>query len=486
MKSNIEKIVIIGAGPTGLALAVQLLRRSDLDVDVTVVEKESRAGGLTASFECEEMSFDYGSHRLHPAASEDIMHDIQQLLGRDLLKRKRNGRIWLFGRYAKFPLRPLDLARNLPLSFLANCARDTAVKWLRRKRGERRSFADVLLHGLGPTMCNSFYFPYARKLWGLDPEKISAVQAYRRVSAKSAGKLLHKVFAFMTGFERREIGRFFYPREGFGQLSEALAMEVERMGGELRLATTVEEIQCHNGRATSIVLNTQGSNAGKATSSKEVMPAGFVFSTVPLPDLVTLIRPRVPANVDEACHKLRYRAMVLFYVMLKKPRFTIYDAHYFPSEDVLFSRVSEPKNYSDSREPAALTGLCAEIPCAMDDGIWSASSGEIAGRVISDLHKVELPVHYPIHTTFVRRIQQAYPVYDLAFEDRFSTVDEFLSNQIGGLVTLGRQGLFVHDNTHHALEMAYRASECLRNDLTWNTKRWGLHRKEFEKHVVED
>ena len=38
-------------------------------------------------------------------------------------------------------------------------------------------------------MCERFYFPYARKLWGLEPEEISGEQARRRLSADSPAKL---------------------------------------------------------------------------------------------------------------------------------------------------------------------------------------------------------------------------------------------------------------------------------------------------------
>ena len=45
------------------------------------------------------------------------------------------------------------------------------------------SFASVLAENLGPTICEHFYFPYARKIWGVGPDRLSAIQARRRVSA---------------------------------------------------------------------------------------------------------------------------------------------------------------------------------------------------------------------------------------------------------------------------------------------------------------
>jgi hypothetical protein len=58
--------------------------------------------------------------------------------------------------------------------------------------------------------------------------------------------------------------------------------------------------------------------------------------------------------------------------------------------------------------------------------------------------------------------------------------------EIDGVLTLGRQGLFAHDNTHHTLAMAYAAVGCLSAEGKFDHERWAEHRKEFETHVVED
>ena len=39
------------------------------------------------------------------------------------------------------------------------------------------TYSSVLLSGVGPTLCNKFYFPYARKIWGLEPDKIDGTQS---------------------------------------------------------------------------------------------------------------------------------------------------------------------------------------------------------------------------------------------------------------------------------------------------------------------
>ena len=54
-----------------------------------------------------------------------------------------------------------------------------------------------------------------------------------------------------------------------------------------------------------------------------------------------------------------------------------------------------------------------------------------------------------------------------------------------GFLSYGRQGLFAHDNTHHALAMAYAAVSCLENGK-FDLDKWHEHREVFATHVVED
>ena len=55
-----------------------------------------------------------------------------------------------------------------------------------------------------------------------------------------------------------------------------------------------------------------------------------------------------------------------------------------------------------------------------------------------------------------------------------------------GIVSFGRQGLHAHDNTHHALAMAWEAAACLDADGRFDTSRWSAALRRFAEHVVED
>ena len=71
-----SEVVVLGAGPAGLAAALELAKQG---VDVVLVEKESRVGGNSGSFEYGGMQVDHGSHRLHPAADERVLKEIKEL-----------------------------------------------------------------------------------------------------------------------------------------------------------------------------------------------------------------------------------------------------------------------------------------------------------------------------------------------------------------------------------------------------------------------
>jgi protoporphyrinogen oxidase len=471
-------VVILGAGPAGLGAAYKLRERQR--ARVTVVEQQPVVGGNAGSFEAGGQRLDYGSHRLHPACDPAILADIRRLLGDDLLDRPRHGRILLRGKWIHFPLRPLDLVARLDREFAAGTILDMTVRKARRRKKDSASdsFASVLMASLGETICREFYFPYARKIWGREPGELSGIQARRRVSAGSFGKLFRKMASQVPGLRRPGSGRFFYPRKGYGQISEAFADAARNLGAELMLATRVTSI-CQRSTAGGGWQVTVGEKGTETT-----IAADHVWSTIPVTLLVQLVIPSPPPAVLEAAQAMGYRAMLLIYLELDSDRFTEYDAHYFPGADIAITRLSEPKNYSAVEEPLGRTTLCAELPCSPDDRWWRMTDRELADLVAADLLWAGIPLPGPPVTVHVRRLRHAYPVYHMGYEKSFEVLDAW-ADGLPNLLSYGRQGLFAHDNTHHALYMAYSAVDCLR-DGVFDDARWRDYRRIFATHVVED
>jgi protoporphyrinogen oxidase len=445
-------VVVLGAGPAGLAAAWWAARTGR---SVVVLERADRVGGLAGSFEVAGVRVDHGSHRLHPATPPDVLASLRGLLGDDLQTRRRHGRLRLYDRWQSFPLRTGELVRGVPPRAVGRIARDAACRPFRGSGDE--TFSGRLGATLGPELYATMYAGYAQKLWGLGGHQISAEQARRRVTADSPVKLAARVLRRGKGQGRV----FHYPRRGFGQISEALADAAVAAGADIRLGHEITMVR-------------DGAVATGAGSWQ-----GTVLSTLPVTTLARL------AGAPHLADGLTFRSMVLVYLVHEGGRWTEFDAHYFPDARTPVSRVSEPANYRDSGDdPAGRSVLCAEIPCQVGDRTWSSSDAELAGVVHDTLRASDLP---PVRgdELQVERVPVVYPVYRVGYERHLAELDRWASG-LHRVVTLGRNGLFAHDNTHHALVMARDAVASLRSDGGIDRAAWtaALHR--FADHVVED
>ncbi len=465
--------MVLGAGPAGLATAWYAVRRG---LTVVVLDRAPGVGGLAASLTVDGQSVDLGSHRLHPSIRPDILRDLRRLADLELQWRQRCGRIRLGGRWLAFPLSPTDLLRHAPPSFavgvLGDLVRGSArrsVDAVRRRRADAvpvppDSFAGRVRADLGPTIARWFYEPYARKLWAVDGQDLSAELFDRRVGTGSA-----------MGIVRRALRRgpapgFWYPARGFGAISTSLGTAVERAGGAVVTSTQVLSIR--SGADRVLVRLRDGHDIAART----------VVSTIPSAGLLAMTD--APAQVRAAAAELTFRGAVLVYLTVPRDRYTRFDAHYFPGPDTCVSRLSEPKNYRTSAaDPPGRTVLCAELPSTPGDPIWCSADDVLVRRVSRELLEQGLPAPAPTAGHVVRRTH-VYPVYRKGFEARRRMVDEF---DLGGnIAVLGRQALFAHDNTHHALLMGRSVVECLAGDARIDRDRWAVARRSFADHVVED
>ncbi|NDV99587.1 NAD(P)/FAD-dependent oxidoreductase [Salipiger sp. PrR002] len=469
------RVAVLGAGPAGLAAAYRFAKREDASVEV--FERAPGPGGNSGSFLMEGIWCDYGSHRFHPVAGPEILEDLHDLLGDDLLLRPRHGRIRLGGRWIKFPLKPGNALVKLPAWFGFSLLRDMVSKRFKTSARAETTFAGVMKAGLGQTICEHFYFPYVTKLWGIPPEDLDAELAHRRVSGNSVGRILRKMLSQLPGVRSPTAGRFYYPRRGFGQIMHAMADACEAEGVRFSYGAGISRITREGQKITGFDATIDGQDRR--------VSADQILSSIPLTTLVSLIDPPAEEAVRDAASRIRSRGMILIYLVLETDQFTEYDAHYFPELSIPVSRLSEPKNYSAATEPKGRTILCAELPSDPGSEHWGMDDDRLGAELVTWLGEVGLPVKVPVLKTITRRLPNAYPVYARGYADDFRTVDTWLSS-LDGLVTFGRQGLFAHDNTHHAFATAYAVEACVRPDGSFDKETWAGHRKDFESHVVED
>jgi protoporphyrinogen oxidase len=288
--------------------------------------------------------------------------------------------------------------------------------------------------------------------------------------------MIRRVAGALPGIRKSGAGRFFYPKKGFGQISDVFHRAAESSGAQVLLKTTVTAVSVEGARVCGVEVQTDG--------ERRMLPATYVLSTIPLTVLARLVRSDespVPATATAA---LQQRSMVLVYLTLDTDQFTEFDAHYFPEASIRITRLSEPKNYSLTDRPGR-TVLCAELPCTLGDPEWSMSEADLGALVCRDLEQAGLAPVPRVLSVNVERLPYAYPLYTQGYRQAFEDIDRWLGG-IEGLVTFGRQGLFVHDNTHHTMAMAYALVECIGHDGVFDRSRWAEARRGFEKNVVED
>jgi protoporphyrinogen oxidase len=331
---------------------------------------------------------------------------------------------------------------------------------------------------VGPTVARGFYAPYAAKIWGVPADGLAAEVAVRRVGTSTPGALLARVLRRPSATART----FLYPRRGFAQVTEALAGAAAGAGARLWRGADV------------VGVLTAGTTAGAPSGTIVVtcrdgrtVRAATVFSTLPAAVLCAVTDPAPPTAVAAAAGSLESRAMVLVYLVLDQARYTPFDAHYLPGPTTPLTRVSEPKNYRDGPDRPDRTVLCAELPAWVGDELWERDDADLARLVADTLLDLDLPPARPVGHAVERR-PAVYPVLRVGGEEAWEVVERHLRALAARdrIVSFGRQGLHAHDNTHHALAMAWEAVACLGPGGRFDTVRWTAGLERFAAHVVED
>ncbi|WP_166350312.1 protoporphyrinogen/coproporphyrinogen oxidase [Phytoactinopolyspora limicola] len=459
-------LIVIGAGPAGLAAAWRAAQRG---FKVALLERADHTGGMAASVDVAGIRVDQGSHRLDRATPDALLADLHGLLGDDLQLRRRTSRIRVGDQWLSLPLRADEVTRRLPPSLLARIAKDSAAMSFRR--GADDSYGAVVRGRVGPALYDTVYGPLAGKQWGVSGDALSAMQAHRQAARLSAWRVAGRAVSQVRRKKQATAGGYYYPRAGFGQLVDTLADAAATSGVDIKLEAEVDRVRVYEDEVE------------VGTQDGDVVTGGLVFSTLPLPVLARISRPAPSLTSIESAARLRYRAMLLVYVVHEGGRWSSFDSHDIPDPRTPVLRISEPTNYRDNpADPADHSVLCAEIPCSMTDEVWGLDDESLADLVDETLGLTGLPAVNRVHVE-TRRLGQVYPIYRLGYEDDFTEVDAW-ARMIRRVVTLGRQGLFIFDNIHQALLMAYDAVGAVRDDGRFDRYAWTVARERFAKSAT--
>jgi protoporphyrinogen oxidase len=433
---------------------------------VTVIERAPQAGGLAAGFKHGPFTLDFGPHRLHQEIDAEVLADLRELLGPRLERKRRHGRLRLNGRYLKYPVGPatvLGLGPRTGLPLLLGA--------LTAKRGgpSTDSFEEAVVASLGEPFYRLFYGPYAEKAWGLPGSQIAADQADRRVNQKGLGDLARAALG-------RGIGRYYYyPTGGFGEIPGAYLRTLQqRPNVTVECGTSVDEVAPQTGGLVKLRTLT-------SSGSQEREFDRLVWSA-PVQHLPSLMRPAPPEPVLRAATSLASRAVVLAYAVVPRDRVGSADTYYFPERQFPFSRVIEQKNFSAAMGPPNQTVLGMDLACDPDDATFNASDAELRGLVEPALTAAGLVRPGEITEVFSRRFREAYPLYTRDYGPRLQEVLSWVLS-VPNVWLIGRQGLHLHNNTHHSLLMGYRVADHLLGD---DRTQWPERLAEFARFRVAD
>jgi len=459
MPAMSKQVTILGGGLAGMSCAVACARAG---AQVMVLEREDQVGGLARSFTREGYTYDLGPHRLLIHTPESVSA-FNNLLGQSLLQKERKSRIFLKGRFFHYPLRVGNAIFSMPPTTTARILSDYAVAKARAlvRPHKDESFEDWVVSRFGRTLFNIFFKQYTEKAWGIPSSTISADWASQRISLLSLWDTLVKSLWKRKNQPRTYASEFYYPLNGgIGAITRAMAREVEASGGQVLCNQPVSSIEISDGRLQKIQAGNQ------SIEPQEVV------STVPLNDLIGMSSP-VPGQVSQAAESLRFRAIVFVYLFVKRSR--ISDDHwiYLPEERFISNRFSESVNFSTKNAPMGKTVLCAEITCDVGDAIWNTSDDVLAERVVKDLLGLgftELD-HSEIQAVTTHRVREAYPIYDIGYQQRLKTVLDF-GEALTNFNAIGRSALFRYNNMDHSVAMGEEAAAAVtgKHDQTGTTK----------------
>jgi len=465
-----KKILILGGGLTGLSTAWKLSKSPGYNVEI--IEIEDKLGGISSTFNYKGYALDYGPHKIYTLIPE-IMDVIQELLKDDLLKVPKKCQIRLKGKYLDYPVGLKNILFGIsPLTSLTcglYAGKSIASNLIRNKNDI--TYEDYVTNRFGKGVYKLIFESYAKKVWG-DPDSLSADLGKSRISMPNAAVMI-KNMLLNKNDPSLSADHFYYPKKGMIMVSTALAKQIKSRKGKILTKADTKRIKLVNNRVNELVYKRKGKTFK--------LKVGTLVSTIPLDKLISLISPKPPARVIRAASNLKYRTIILLYIVTNKPKLFDGQAIFFPEEEFIFNRISEQKKFSEFMIPKNKNLLTVEITCDENSNLEKASKEEIFNKSIKDLEKTGIIEKQDVTDFFIVKLRNAYPVYDLSFKNNMDVVLRYLK-EIKNLYTNGRQGLFNYNNLDHCIDMGIMLADHLLSN--GSKDEWESKSKKFEAYRI--
>lgn len=277
-----KEVIIVGAGYTGLAAALDLSRAG---FKVTIYEKDSDVGGLAGTFELSPGTRVEKFYHHWFTSDVDVL-DLIDELGLGHLKRFVSSNTGLYYANSVFRLAsPLDLLTFKAIPFIDRI-RTGLMALIARRINEWKPLEDIsaedwlIQHG-GRKAYEAIWSPLMQGKFGVEAKNVSAVWMWNKLK--------------LRGSSRNKKGgeSLVYFGGGFGKLTDGIRESLSKLGVTIKLNTGINSIITENGRAVGVV-SEQGSHRADA-----------VLVTTPLPTFLAMTKD-LPQDFRAQCEKIRF------------------------------------------------------------------------------------------------------------------------------------------------------------------------------------
>jgi protoporphyrinogen oxidase len=467
------RTVIVGAGPAGLTAAFELAR---LGRDAIVFEADDLVGGISRSVVFRGCRLDIGGHRFFTKVPE-VERLWREILGDDLLVRRRMSRIYYRGKFFDYPLRPVNALRGLGVAEAARVLASYARARLFPVADER-TFDAWVSNRFGRRLFEIFFKTYTEKVWGMPCSEISAAWAAQRIKNLDLMTALRNALLGNLGSGGQVvtslIERFHYPRLGPGMMWERCRDMAAAGGVHTHMGTRVVRVLHDGGRVHAVdVLGPDGDTRRE--------PCDALISTMPVGDLVRAMDPAPPDEVLDAAGKLRHRDFLIVGLIVARDQLFPDNWIYVHAPEVHVGRVQSFKNWSpDMVDDPAVSFIGLEYFANRGDALWSRSDEDLIELGTSEACTIGLFSPDEVRAGTVVRMPRAYPVYDGEYERHLRTLRGWL-DRMDNLFTVGRNGQHRYNNQDHSMLTALYA---VRNLAGARLDVWAVNEEEsFHEEV---
>jgi protoporphyrinogen oxidase len=473
------KTLIVGAGPAGMASALELLKAGR---DFTVIEKRDGVGGLARTYVIDEDGLEFrtdnGPHRFF-SKNPYLYEMIGGLLDERWITVKRLTRQYINGTFLEYPVKAGQVLRVLGLGLVARALFDYAVARFRYGLLKKpiHNFEDYAVANFGRTLAEFNILNYTEKVWGVPCRGLHADWAKQRISGLNIVSLVTSTVAKAlklgkAGKPKSLVDEFYYPDLGTGLIYDAIADRVRASGRSVLLKSEPTRLFHDGARITHGDFMVAG------------QPQRLVFDelieSVHITDFLPLLDPKPPREVLDAAARLKFRSQVYLFITLDKERISPDQWLYYPDPKIPFARSSEMKNFSAKMSPAGKTSLFIEFFCDAGDPIYGMTAEQLFELSMPWFEKFGFFSRKEVRKIYRFQGGKDYPIYDLGYQDNLTVVKGWL-DRFQNLYYVGRPGRFKYTNQDHSLEMGILAARSIIDGRRRDIEAVGTEKEYFEK-----